>query len=139
MNNKNYQLILEYWTRKRIPYIFDETLSLYELVRKTIKALNEMIKDQNELKDAIVEFIGLFDENIKETITDILQDWETSGKLEDVINQALFNGIGEIDEKLNDLVYSVKGKNTDEIQEIINTHHLTKNIYFPKNLFCKNH
>lgn len=87
--NRNRKLI-EFWTKYRVPFVYDDTLSLYQLVLKVIKHLNLMIKDQNELKDIIKEFIQAFDEDLQETVEEILVQWQGDGKLEEIINQALF-------------------------------------------------
>lgn len=90
MRDNSYLNIMEFWTRKKIPYIFDETLSLYQLVRLTVKYLNEVIKDQNELKDAIKEFIEMFDEDLEGTVIEVLEKWKDDGSLKEIINEALF-------------------------------------------------
>ena len=90
MLGNNYQQLIDYCIKKRMPFVFDETMSLYELVRATIKALNEMISDQNELKDNIKDFINAFENDLQNTVIQILEDWELSGRLEDIINQVLF-------------------------------------------------
>ena len=50
--------------------------------------LNEFVKD---LKDLIDAFIKAFETDLNETIIKILTEWKENGKLEEIINEALFN------------------------------------------------
>lgn len=108
MKKENHIKVLEFWTRHKIPYIWDETLSLYQLVRKTIQYLNKVIEDQNELKDIIKEFIQAFEEDLQDTVIEILEQWKDDGSLKEIINEALFES------KLDKAEFE-KFKNTHEI------------------------
>jgi hypothetical protein len=72
---------LDYWIQKVVPLVYDDSLSLYELVSKTVEKLNEVINQSNEY----------FGQDLQVIVGNILTDWNTSGKLGDIINQTLFD------------------------------------------------
>jgi hypothetical protein len=72
---------LKYWVQTVVPLVYDDSLSLYELVNKTVQKVNELITQSNEY----------FSQDLSSVVGKILEDWNTSGKLADVINQSLFD------------------------------------------------
>lgn len=61
------------------------------LIYEVIKVINAMIVEQKEVKEMVEDFIKMFDENLDETVKNILIEWKDSGLLEGIINDALFN------------------------------------------------
>lgn len=104
---------LNYWIQKAIPLVYDDTLSLYELVAKTVAYLNKVIESQNELSNEVAGFIDRFESDLTNTVNDILVEWQVSGKLEGIINEALFN------QKLDKEVFEYfKADNVIELNKI---------------------
>jgi hypothetical protein len=72
---------LEYWIQKVLPMVYDDSLSHYELLNKVVEKLNEVINQSNEY----------FGQDLESVIENILNDWEDTGRLSEVINQTLFD------------------------------------------------
>jgi hypothetical protein len=73
---------LDFLIQQVLPTVYDDSLSFYELVNKVVIKLNEVIDQSNEY----------FSQNLEAVVTAILEDWETTGRLDDVINSALMEG-----------------------------------------------
>jgi hypothetical protein len=67
--------------QKVLPIVYDDTLTIYELMGKVTAKVNEVIESVN----------AYFDEDIETVIGNILLDWYDSGKLGEIINQTLFD------------------------------------------------
>lgn len=101
---------LEYWIQKAVPNTFDDSLSLYELVSKTVKYLNEVITQSNELTSTLETTLATQNTDIStlrdefeavktwvegealtENTTQVLNEWYDNGKLATIINQDVMN------------------------------------------------
>ena len=72
---------LKYWIQSVIPQVYDDSLSLYELVGKVTAKLNEVI-DQSNL---------YFKEDITVHVEKILKEYVEDGTFDKIINHNLFN------------------------------------------------
>lgn len=87
------------WVSRTLPQVYDDTLSHYELVTQVVAHLNHVIENTNEftaeitqLRDEIVNYRELIEREIlPQNLETILNQWNSSGKLSDVINSTLFN------------------------------------------------
>lgn len=86
-----YKPINDICTKYRIPYVYDWTMSLHTNMNYLIKLMNGMAIEFGIIRDIIDEFIKMFDADLQETIIKTLEQWEEEGKLEGIINEALFN------------------------------------------------
>lgn len=69
---------VRYWTQKAIPLVYDNSLSLYQLMGKVIKQLNILITNNNDLPDFIA---------------DLIREYISSGAIEEVVQEILSNYI----------------------------------------------
>lgn len=90
---------ITWWLQTTLPQVYTEDMSYYELLTAVMNKLNEVT-------DATNEFLG---QDLEKTVTDILNDWNTSGKLADVINNGVFTVI-------NDKITQTKSDLEKEIQ-----------------------
>jgi hypothetical protein len=81
---------LSYLVQKVTPLVYDDSLSLYELVDKVCAKLNEVIDDTNDY----------FSKDLKVYVGDILTGWYNDGTLSTIINQQVF---GDITSRLSTL------------------------------------
>lgn len=119
--------------RSRLPVSFDNSLDLYEQIIAVIEYFNHVIENNNNVTKEIIslrlEFIQFKDdiENkvMPKNLKIILEEWLKSGKLEGVINDALFKGKSTIitselePQEVNDTTYWYKI--TDKIENSIPT------------------
>ena len=91
-----------------LPTAFDDSLTLLEKVNKVIEYVNQTGRVTNELiefvemfsggvKDTVEEFILQFGDNLEQQVIDTLEEWQTSGKLDVVINEALQTQIDDLE------------------------------------------
>lgn len=76
---------LEYKIQRVLPTVYDDSLSFYELVNKVVQKLNEVIDSSNEY----------FSTDLSNYVENILDSWDTSGRLDTIINQSVFNRLNE--------------------------------------------
>ena len=76
---KPIEKLLEYRIQQVLPTVYDDSLSFYELVNKVVFKLNEVIDASNLY----------FAEDIAVHIATMLEDWEASGRLADIITETL--------------------------------------------------
>lgn len=117
--------------RSRLPVSFDNSMDLYEQIVAVIEYLNNVIANANEVtKDMILmrKQFEQFKSDIENkvlpaNIERILEEWLLSGRLDTIINEALFKGKSTIitsevePTDVNDTTYWYKvgeiGGNTD--------------------------
>lgn len=63
---------LNYWCYKVLPLVYDDSLSYYEVLCKTVQKLNEVIRNNNELPEYIKELVsnGGFLDGLQEQIAE---------------------------------------------------------------------
>lgn len=91
-----------YWTR------YPEGYTILEALFSWVKQVDDMIDNQNKLNDNVAqfrkeidEFIGRFDSRLQDEVTQTLRDWQESGFLDVVINEALDTKYHEMEDRLN--------------------------------------
>ena len=79
-----------YWTR------YPEGYTILEALISWVSQVDEMVDNQNKLNENVEQFrnelddfIGRFDERLRDEVTQTLKDWQASGFLDFVINEAL--------------------------------------------------
>ena len=80
----------QYWSK------YPNGYSILEALIDWVSQVDDMVENQNELSDTVKsfgeridEFINQFGAELQTTVTDTLQDWQTSGFLDVVISEAL--------------------------------------------------
>ena len=81
---------LEYYVNRAIPYVWDDSESWYEFLAKVIAKVNELVDMSNDY----------FDKDVSEHVEQILIEWYDSGKLSDIVNSALGEGLVALEAKL---------------------------------------
>jgi lysophospholipase L1-like esterase len=100
----------KYWIQKTLPSVYDDTLSFYELLGKTIAKLNEVIDqfnlnnveldnekiariaDVKKLTDDLAELrIYIDDSFLPDKLEFVLDEWYDNGKLASIINNEVFD------------------------------------------------
>lgn len=91
----------QYWSK------YPNGYSIMEALIDWVSQVDDMVDTQNDLSDTVSDyrkeldsFIGHFDGRLQEEVTDLLTDWQTSGFLDVVIDQALDTKYHEMDERL---------------------------------------
>ena len=90
-----------YWTR------FPEGHTILEALIQWVSQVDEMVDNQNKLSDTVSnygtrldQFIDQFEGNLSEKVIDTLGEWQQSGFLDIVIDQALETKFHEMDDRL---------------------------------------
>lgn len=90
-----------YWSR------YPEGHTILEALIQWVSQVDDMIDNQNKLNDnvekfrnEIDEFIARFDKRLQNEVTNTLRDWQQSGFLDVVINEALDTKYHEMDNRL---------------------------------------
>ena len=90
-----------YWTK------YPEGYTILEALISWVSQVDSMVDNQNTLnenvkqfRNEIDEFVGRFDERLQDEVTKTLQDWQESGFLDVVINEALDTKYHEMDNRL---------------------------------------
>lgn len=94
-----------YWSK------YPEGYTILESLMTWVSQVDDMVKHINELDGRVVDFkkiiddfLKLFDSNLHEKVVEILTDWQETGFLEVVINEALDTKYHEMDERLTSYV-----------------------------------
>lgn len=81
-------------------YVFGNNFSLYEEIGQALEHVNEVIKEVNDVGEALVLFeqyvlsqLTQYDQKIIDDVTLILNQYITDGTIADLINQTLFGNI----------------------------------------------
>lgn len=103
MINNYYGPIKNFCTKWGLPPVWDSNrITGPNLVYEVIKVINALVLEMDQYeKDVdkkladmlkmIEEFLEMFNEDLDQTVRDVLVEWKDSGVLEGVINEALFN------------------------------------------------
>ena len=84
-----------YWSR------YPEGYTILEALISWVSQVDDMVDNVNEWNNYLDDFVIKFDTDLQQTVTDILSDWQTSGFLDFVINEALDTKYHEMDERIN--------------------------------------
>lgn len=87
--NEKYLPVLSYWVQEAIPNVYDDSLSLYELINKVVMYLNKVIEAQNGLTDEMNEFLEWANTNLETWAKEQLLIWLEDGTLENIVNESL--------------------------------------------------
>lgn len=115
--------------QKYSPNVFDDSLSLYEQIIAFIEFLNQVIDNSNEVTEEIILIRKQFEEFkddienrvLPENLEIILNRWLETGKLDTVINEALFKGKSEI---ITSVTEPINKNNTTYWNEVLSVSYL---------------
>lgn len=118
--------------RKYVPNIMDDSLSLYEQMIAVIEHINNLVRTSDSLSDEITtdmnelitEVNNIRDFSLPENVVIVLRDWQESGFLNVVIDEALQTQIDVVaqdvvdltDEVVNNGKHSFTGSNVISLQ-----------------------
>ena len=90
-----------YWTRYPEGHtILEALISLVSQVDSMVDNQNTLNENVEQFRNEIDDFIGRFDEHLQDEVTRTLKDWQQSGFLDVVINEAITTKYHEMDERL---------------------------------------
>lgn len=112
-----------YWTR------YPEGHTILEALIQWVSQVDSMVDNQNslnenveqfrkEIDEFIGDFIGNFDKRLQDEVIHTLQDWQSSGFLDIVIDSAIETKFHEMDERLT----AQMKENTDVVTELKTRH-----------------
>lgn len=103
MINNYYGPIKNFCTKWGLPPVWDSNrITGPNLVYEVIKVINALVLEMDQYEEdvdkklenmllMIQEFLEMFNEDLDQTVRDVLVEWKDSGVLENIINEALFN------------------------------------------------
>lgn len=83
-----------YWTR------YPEGHTILEALIQWVSQVDDMVDNVNDWNTYLKDFVTQFDSELQATVTNTLSDWQESGFLDIVINEALDTKYHEMDERL---------------------------------------
>lgn len=83
-----------YWTR------YPQGYTILEALFDWVSQVNEMVDNQNKLNEVVENVVKNFDKNLQDQVIDTLSEWQESGFLDVVIDQALQTQIDEVSEQV---------------------------------------
>lgn len=102
----------QYWSR------YPQGYTIMEALIDWVSQVDDMVDNQNILTDNVAQFrneidafINQFDDSLQTTVTDTLTDWQDSGFLDEIINQALETKYDSLSSQLTQLDSSKIDKN----------------------------
>lgn len=103
---------LKYWVQLVTPLVYDDTLSLYELMGKVVKKLNDVIEIVNPLGAGIEDTIKKYMEQYYQQWTQELEEWEQ--QITEIIN----NNNTALNNRIDGLTTDLNNKQDDFEQDI---------------------
>ena len=104
-----------YWTR------FPEGHTILEALIQWVSQVDEMVDNQNNLSDTVSnygtrldQFIDQFDGRLSDEVKHTLGEWQQSGFLDDVINDALDTKYHEMDNRLTTQLAQTESRKIDK-------------------------
>lgn len=98
-----------YWTRYPEGYsILEALISWVAQVDKMVDSQNELMVNVNDFRKKIDDFINTFEVNLQDKVTEILREWQDSGFLDVVINEAIETRLSELIEELKERQYDIR-------------------------------
>lgn len=98
-----------YWTK------YPHGFTIYEALIDWINKVNDMVTNVNDWNEYLDDFVDRFDDNLADEVIKTLMEWQDSGFLEVIINQALETRmddlereIADVEANLNTMVANVK-------------------------------
>lgn len=86
-----------YWTR------YPEGYTILEALISWVSQVDDMVDNVNDWNTYLDEFVKTFDKELQTTVFNILTDWDESGFLADIINEATNERIDVVEENMTDL------------------------------------
>ena len=81
----------KFWASKVLPAVYDETLSYYEVLCKTVDKLNEVINSQNELSNDFNNLVILQNE-LQEFVTNYFDNLDVQTEIDNKLDELVENG-----------------------------------------------
>lgn len=85
------------WTK------YPEGYTILESLIRWVNQVNDMVGNLNDINERLDEFISQFDEELQETVIELLEIWKDNGIFNDLIESAVF---GEFKERLDGFAIS---------------------------------
>lgn len=90
-----------YWTK------YPEGYTILEALIEWVSQVNKMVDNQNDLNKIVDNFVQTFDKNLQEKVIDTLREWQESGFLDIIIDEALQTQIDDVSDRLAQMTYNV--------------------------------
>lgn len=116
---------LRFWCQKVLPAVYDDSLSYYELLCKTIDKLNETIDLANKLNDEWNDIKG----TALQLIIEYVNEQINNGTIGTMIENATKEKFAELEKKLNSLSKTVNDNKTETDNSIENLNNTVSNNY----------
>lgn len=89
---------------------YPEGYTILESLLNWVQQVNDLTENVNNWNDYLDNFVESFDTDLRGKVTDILSDWQDSGILEVIINEALQTQLDVTDEKVLKIENDLKGR-----------------------------
>lgn len=100
---------VKFFCQKVLPFVYDDSLSYYEVLCKFSDTLNQVIENQNELTDDLQNMMTWVNTQLETYSKEQLESWKNDGTLAEIINEQLFSELeGKIDSVANYFSVNVK-------------------------------
>lgn len=95
--------------------VYDDSRSWLQYLENLALYLNDIGKLTDDMRKYLAEFFETFDENLYDTVEDVLNVWYTEGKLKDLINTQLFD---EFHKQYTEMLLAVKNELNAKIDSL---------------------
>jgi hypothetical protein len=110
----------QYWTK------YPEGYTILEALINWVGQVDDMVDNQNQLNQTVEnygnrldQFIEQFDDNLHEEVVEVLSEWQQTGFLDVVINEALQTQIDDVEAQLAQTIHNVRSVITPEVFEAV--------------------
>lgn len=98
-----------YWTR------YPEGYTILEALVSWVSQVDSMVDNVNTWNDYLDDFVSKFDKELQDNVVDILSDWQESGLLDIVINEALQTQMDTLEQETQAKIVSFENKMNEHV------------------------
>lgn len=102
-----------YWTK------YPEGYTILEALISWVSQVDDMTDNMNKWNDYLDGFVAEFDTELQNTVTTILQEWNASGFLGEVIDEAIQTKLDTLEKNVTDDIQSLNTKTETNRQAIV--------------------
>lgn len=102
----NHLNVPEHWERYFTKY--PQGMTILESLFEWVSQVDNMVDNVNEWNSYLDKFVKEFDKELQATVTTILIEWQQSGFLDIIIDEALQTQIDDVEENLNQRAINIK-------------------------------